>query len=513
MSIIAWPATIATRLLRGIDGTPVWLRAVAAFVLCVAVQLPLLTTVPQITVDEPWYANTAYNFTQGHGLVNTNTGWRGGDEFFLHTVLLAGFFQISDATLGWGRLFSVLLGALATALFVRLCARLDLRGSHVALGVLLLVFGNVFYMVFRRIRPEVVVVACTILSLFFLVRAVGSDRRGAFFGTGLFVSAACLAHPNGAILIGLMGLAVLGHVVRVRNAHGAVYFICGVALPMTALVVHITQFRDVPLLAFITEMFVGSKRVAIADSGFISGVFANIGLFVGDYSLGIKRAYILIFEVGVLVVGVVVGVRRRELRLISWLGLGYLAIALVFLRPFHRIGFVVVIIFTLVAFLLLLDTLPLRSFARRGLLVAGLLYLGNNVAGDGYVLHRGREWSNYEVLAGQIEDQIPAHATVVCNMAFWFPLRDHTVYTHSTHWGFTSYENLRALLDSGDLDYAVLSDYILDGISPTTGEKTVYPIRHRRFYDELRPYLETQGTRVATIPTHGYGEIEIWKLR
>ncbi|MEM7165944.1 MAG: glycosyltransferase family 39 protein [Planctomycetota bacterium] len=499
-------------ILGRIDETPFWLRGLLAGLLCLAVQLPFLTVVPQITVDEPWYANTAYNLAQGQGLVNTNTGWRGGDEFFLYTVALAGVFQLTDATLWAARFFSVILGTLATLGFVRLGTRLELRGSTMALGVLLLVSGNVFYMVFRRVRPEVVVVLCAIAALYFLFGGLQQRHRRLFFAAGLFSGAACLAHPNAALLVVLLTVVVLRNVFRQRDARPLPYFLAGVGLCMAALLVHITQIREVPVTVFFEELFFSSERVALPDSSFLAGVVDNAVLFFNDYTLGIKRAYILIFEVGIMVVGLLCGRRQRALRLVSGVGLGYLVLALLFLRPFHRIGFVVVIVFSLMSFLLLVDRLEVRSALRRCLLVAGILYLGNNVAGDAYVLHRGRAWNDYSELSRRIERDLPDDATVICNMSFWFPLRDKTTYTHSTRWRFTPYENLAELLASGDATHAVISNYILDGISPTTGEPTVYPIRHRRFYETLEPYLVQNAKLVTSIATTNYGEVQVWRI-
>ncbi|NJK93855.1 MAG: hypothetical protein HC905_02040 [Bacteroidales bacterium] len=55
-------------------------------------QLLFINSVPDIMVDEPWYANTAYNFSQGNGLVNTCPGTQGGDTFVIYTFLLGIFF-------------------------------------------------------------------------------------------------------------------------------------------------------------------------------------------------------------------------------------------------------------------------------------------------------------------------------------------------------------------------------------------------------------------------------------
>ena len=73
-------------------------------------QIPLLDRVPLVAVDEPWYANTADNFARGNGLINTNVGRRGGDQFFLYTIFVAGVFKALGTSLWTGRFCSVLIG-------------------------------------------------------------------------------------------------------------------------------------------------------------------------------------------------------------------------------------------------------------------------------------------------------------------------------------------------------------------------------------------------------------------
>ena len=58
------------------------------FAIFFLLELPYLDTSPRITVDEPWYANTAWNFSIGNGFINTVPGSHGGDDLFLFTFLL-----------------------------------------------------------------------------------------------------------------------------------------------------------------------------------------------------------------------------------------------------------------------------------------------------------------------------------------------------------------------------------------------------------------------------------------
>jgi len=70
-----------------------------------------LTSVTQLMIDEPWYANTAYNFSVGNGFVNTVPGGQGGDDLFGFTLLLGVFYYLFGASLLISRIFTILLAS------------------------------------------------------------------------------------------------------------------------------------------------------------------------------------------------------------------------------------------------------------------------------------------------------------------------------------------------------------------------------------------------------------------
>lgn len=81
-------------------------------------QLPFLTRLTRVWVDEPWYASTSYNFARGEGLIETAVGSGAGEVLFLYPLLLGTFFKVFGTTLFTGRLFSVLAGLLALLGFI-----------------------------------------------------------------------------------------------------------------------------------------------------------------------------------------------------------------------------------------------------------------------------------------------------------------------------------------------------------------------------------------------------------
>ncbi len=66
-----------------------------------------------IVVDEPWYANTAWNFSVGNGFVDTAVGSGAGEETFLFPFLLGLAFYFFGVSLLTARMVSVIGGIIS----------------------------------------------------------------------------------------------------------------------------------------------------------------------------------------------------------------------------------------------------------------------------------------------------------------------------------------------------------------------------------------------------------------
>ncbi len=108
-------------------------------------QLSYVTQIPNVMVDEPWYANVAYNFANGRGIVNTNPGSGGGTGVFLYTLLMGLFFKIFGTSLFTARLFSVVGGLLGLFGLVCILVEVKARGKIIFFCTLFYVFSNVTF--------------------------------------------------------------------------------------------------------------------------------------------------------------------------------------------------------------------------------------------------------------------------------------------------------------------------------------------------------------------------------
>lgn len=236
--------------------------------------------------------------------------------------------------------------------------------------------------------------------------------------------------------------------------------------------------------------------------------------FFKIYTLGIKRIYIFIFEIGILLAGLF-HYKKRPLFVTSLLGLCYFLLAITFLKPFATRHFGEILIFSIVSYGLLLQFYEKRKSIYVFFCVFGAVYLVNNFAGDLYLVAKNYNKMSYSIIAKKIDHIIPDQTNVLTLMHFWFPLKNNYNYNSYTRWRKKEYKSLEELLNSGDLEYVVISNYLTKGITPTSGRKTNKRTinKYGKYYDKVHNYASVNGSLLETIQSPNYGNIEIWKLR
>lgn len=472
--------------------------AILLSLLYFAVELPLLDRLPIILTDESWYANTAYNWIQGHGLVNTNTGWRGGDQLFLWTMFSGAFFKFFGTSLYIGRLASVFLGLLSLWGFIVCLKKMTVTKRVVALTSSLWIFSNVFYILFRRLRPESLLIALSIWGLYFLIAHWQNKQKKPLFFASLLIGLSLLAHPNGIIMILVVGLMVLIEKDRWKNI---LVYSSGLLLMAVFFVVGWQLLKDVSFLSFVQEML-HNKRTSVSGNPLIT-FYTNIMSVFPGYTLGLKRAYMLFAELGILVYGILYYKHKPLTAKLSLLGLLYFFAAFLILNPFFRAGFGVILIFSFLAFATLFDTLykPLI-----------ILYFANTLAGDIFLVKKDYRNTSFETLSHTLAAIVPKNSIVLTHIQFWFPLKDSQNYNSNTNWSITPYKDLIDCAQTSHIDYAVITDEFAKEISPTTGKKQdLYAGGFGDYYEKAQK-IAKKGTLIKSIPTQGYGVIQVWKL-
>jgi hypothetical protein len=485
-------------------------------VVLLSLQLPFLTEVYRITVDEPWYSQTAHSIAIGHGVRNEVVGSGGGDHFFLYPLLLSAVFKVAGTSFYAGRLCSVLFGLIALIGLWRVLYRLGLGWIEVSLCGIAFIVSNLSYIAFRVIRPECAATAFAIWGTYFLLEALRSRSLASGALCGLAVGAAFLSHPALAVFVMLVGIALLVDAVRSR-AYSAVTAYAGVGLGvLSALLVFMQVYHDAGISGNLAIMGRRAADIHGGGIGLLSSTFNNAANFFGRLYFGGKRAPILLLEIFVVGWGLANLRRLGRSSIMPLIPLGFFAVAFVALRPMLVRSFVTFEWMVFATFGLLIAELARTGVAWKvhAARAAIILLILNSLAGDLLLIKREYDTMPYSELSHEIETVVPSGSTVYSHMFLWFPLQESKMYSaHTRWWQQEGHASLYELLDSGEVDYVILLDRdnfvrLLHG-STGTGEGSIWPIRKRDF---LYNWVEQTGVLISEISAKGYGSISIWRV-
>ncbi len=382
-------------------------------------------------------------------------------------------------------------------------------------------FCNVFYVVFRTVRPEGWTAALGMWSLYFALGMVRDRSWRSTAAAGAVSGLAFLCHPNAALYVGIFGLTALVLSIRERQLRTVGSFIAGGIPVLLLLVAFVIWARGESLGTFFGKMV---YRTQLSENVYAPTLSETVAEFFRNYTLGIKRLAILLFEAGLLVAGIVLGRLRPRLRLVAVWGLAFFVLGLVALKPFATRHFAEVLVFVMVllgmGLQLAFDRIRDRGLGGRRLALVFValtgFYLLHNLGGEGYLWMRQAKQTAYSDVERWLDDRVPDEATVLSLYHFYFPLRHNRLYTGYTRWEyFDRYESQDALIASGDLDYIVISDFRARDLNTTSGRKIEGwgQERQRRIYEKIHDAAVAGGTLVDSLPTVGYGTIEIYAMK
>ncbi len=480
----------------------------------------LLTSYPIVVTDEPWYASTAYNFMHGLGLVNTSCGWRGGDELFLYTVMLGGWFKIFGVSLLSGRAMSVVLGAVSLLgcwTFAR-----EQRFSRVMTVGLMTLFSvsNLVFVVARRIRPEIVVLVCLVWGIVWMGRALyrkGSLKFGPLLMALTLFLLSGFAHPLGFFVAFSAGVSAfflpsLTFSDRFKMLTSSIVLACGIVLVYGFLW---DFLKDGSLWAFVHTSLFESQRLSVSG-GFFDTFLVNCKTIFPSYVLGVKRLFIVIVEGVVLVLGLTLFRKSVVIRFLSGFTLVFLLSTFFLMHYFYRVGFVfphVILIFVMV--LMVHQAYPLISRKwQLGLIGVVICYGVNHLAGDAIMLWNYRHIPPYAQLESRLDALVPDDAVVLTHLPFWFAMKSNQIYHNNTYYPSTSFSDTYDPKLPGVLDYAVLTDAFSTGRSPTTGEmESLYGTSHSTYYAQAMAIVRSRPTTLMdTVTIPGYGSIRVYRF-
>jgi hypothetical protein len=481
------------------------------FILYLALQMVGIASFPRVWEDETWYANVAHNFSNGDGFINTNVGIGGGDDLFFYTFVLGVFYKIFGVSLLVSKLVSVLTGFLTLIGFYRIFTYLRIELRNTIFLLFIVIFSNVFYIAFRTIRPEAMVLMLTVWSVYFLLKTMDEHKLKYYYLIGLFSGFAFLSHPDGGLLGLSFGIYFLFVSIARKTAKPILIYAFGTVPAFLALFVNVVYFRDENIVVFFDNWLHRSSFKQ--TEGFLVNRFIILKGFILKYTLGIKRLYILLFEFATLVLGLLYYRKNKKLFIISCFGLGLFLLSLLVLSKMSTRGFGLITIFSIVALGLLLQEVKIKRKSYLVIIVLMAIYLANNLAGDLYFISKNYDNTSYSKLEDEIDKYVEDETKVYSYLCLWFPLKNNITYTNYTRWSKTEYQTLNKFLASDDVDYMIISDMITTGKTQTAGRN----IKNKKlnanidFYSRIRHYAMSHGTLIHTIPTKGYSTIEIWQ--
>ena len=167
-----------------------------------------LTSAPPIFIDEPWYANAAWNWlTTGKNTDTLHAGMPVSLNWpYLGNLPLLLSFAIFDLGFFQARLVSWIFGVLLL-LLTFFAGRQAYSAISGGLAALLLVLSPVYTQASHYARPDIFLAAAGLLSFILVQYAMKSNRRWIHFAAGLIIGLSIDIHQNA--LLYAIGLSAI----------------------------------------------------------------------------------------------------------------------------------------------------------------------------------------------------------------------------------------------------------------------------------------------------------------
>lgn len=469
-------------------------------------QLLFINKVPDIMVDEPWYANTAYNFSKGLGFINTCPGTQGGDTFIVYTFLMGVFYKIFGCSLFTTRLFSIIGGGIGLLGFIYLLRLIKTKTHIIVIASLLFIFSNIYYIAFRSGRPEGWVIVFGIWALYFAYKYTEDNLWKSVVLSSFFGALSFGTHPHGALFFASAAIIFISYSIK-KSTIVHVWKFSWVSAVMLAVFIFLFVMAIGDRITEIFGQF--SERNTLGNQMSISSNF--IGFFK-EYTLGIKRLYIFLFEILIIVFAFYYYHRKNFIsNSLAICAIFVFCFSILIFNPYPSRHFGEVAIFSLLILAVLLNLSS--SLLLKALYIATAIYFLNNLAGDAYIIAKKHNNISYERLSQEIDKTVPDNTIVISLLEFWFPLKENVNYNSYTRWWLTKYGDLNELIDSNTVQYVVMSDLIVKTTTGTSGRVKNVPEKDKQFYESANILTKKMGILIKEIPTENYGNIQIWKIK
>jgi hypothetical protein len=468
--------------------------------------LPTLDIMPQVAMDEGWnalYAAQEFNLLP-YAELKTIIQYK---LFFVYYLLAFPFLKIFGISLWSIRFFAFTCGLaglfgihkISTYLKWPPLARIAAYGAYI--------FSNISLVIFHWGRPEALLTVGYVFFVYFLLKGTIDNNKLAWFSTGFLSVGLVMSHPFSVIIGVPLGCLLIARLIK-KDYTPLVYVVLG-TLPLLC-VFSINAFYI--NWDYTNQLFIGHITDRLSITSHTSLVDRAI-LFFNHYTLGIKRLYIFVFEVGILCYGLLSKKSSQATKTISFFGLAMFITGLLVFSPFRRRYFCLIAINSI---LVLGDVIKNISFSKQRkiafIIIIGLFF-GNTMAGDAYYIYKNYRNTPYRQLTHSLQNLgIPKTASILSPIHFWLPFHNYYAISNVHHFPGLGYPSYQDLLDKKDIDYILTAPYLLNNNSPTTGQKsTVHQMNKSPFLLALKTYTETHCELISSVTAPPYGTLFLYK--
>ena len=458
-----------------------------------------LDSIPMIAMDEGWNAFYAYDMFGSNTYDLSSTIQY--QLFFLYYFFLSIWMKWFGISLITVRSLAVVIGLVGLIGFYKCLTRLTTHKGIVMFGMTVFAMTNIVVVTFRWGRPEGMVLVLLIWALFFLIKAIQLNNETQLIGVGLFMGLMVITHPySGIMIIAFLAMAWRLPLKPIRAYRS--FILGGGIIAFFILMKGIIWDLEYVKTYFFNHI---SERLIVANSE--KSILENVNYFLVSYTLGIKRLYIFLFELGVLLLGITRYRKQSLISNLSWLGLLTLIVGLMFISPFRRRYMGIVMILSILVSLLI--GIHSQKKLKSILVTALIVYFLNNMAGNIVYVAKQRHNIAYSEVTTKLQAVIPNDATIIAPIQFWIALHPFYVVT-DIHDQLRNDELDNQLANS---DFIVTSPYFVRNVSPTTGGEAIgYNSSENVFYKSLNTAIqEKQWLKLLEFEAKPYDIIGVYE--
>jgi 4-amino-4-deoxy-L-arabinose transferase-like glycosyltransferase len=486
-----------------------------SILMTLVLHLVFLTKFPPVFIDEPWYADAAWNWLiNGINSDTMHVETRGNIPWpFLGNLPLLISFAAFGLGLFQARLVSWVFGILLMV-FTVLVGRKLYNNFTGVLAALFLVLSTPFLWASHYARPDIMLSAIAMLCLLLVLIGFDRQNRWAHLAAGILMGLSLDIHLNGVLFIGGIAFLYLYYYgKRIFRSPGTWFFVAGIGIGLLYYIVvnmiaNADNFLDffrfslgvshpMPLLSLDPLELVKSVRDEIGRYHFFENRIDFVVIGASITYLFVRRSlpdkFLLLFA-GTVFVGFVFFIGNKH------------DIYAILLYPY----FLIMVAAALVDFFKKLNTfMPARVFA--GTFI--ILYLFSSGIHLVRPLAEAQNYS-YDAISSQIQSAIPPGSRVMGLPNWWLSLAGYD-YHSSLGLSFLNHEfgySLTTGLETIRPDYLIVDNgwrglLVTDNYFSSDGFE-IYNMPRKEFEE----FLSSRGEKILDFVNPWHGSFGIYRI-